>query len=59
MSEPASLGVSEKEWQFILQSKQTFNAASEESSNERMARAANGEVVSDTESDVRGLLSNR
>ena len=48
MSEPSSLGVNENEWQLVLQSKQAFDAASKES-NERMARAANGEILSDSE----------
>ena len=50
MSEPSSLGVNENEWQLVLHSKQAFDAASKESINdERMARAANGEIVSDSE----------
>ena len=55
MSEPSLLDVSEDEWQLLLQSKQTFDAASKESlSEERVARAVNGEIVSGSESEDGG-----
>ena len=52
ISEPSLLNLSEDEWQLLLQSKQAFDAAGKEFlGEERVARAANGEIVSDSESE--------
>ena len=50
--EPSSLSLSEGERQLLLQSKEAFDAAAKDLiSEEREARAANGEIVSDSDSE--------
>ena len=52
IKEPSSLSLSEGEWQLLLQSKEAFDAAAKDLiSEEREARAANGEIVSDSDSE--------
>ena len=52
LKEASLLGLGESEWQLLQQSKLAYDSASKESiSDDREARAVNGEVVSDSESE--------